>query len=167
MDKVTQRAFAEYLSKRNLVERVHAIENRALSSHGPFCSKAIHKSASPGSKEHKENMEHMASEVCKCIGSAFYNKEPIQCFRGIDAEDNFDKSSLKSFSLLSDERRREDDTTYEPVKNDILEYLENVWHVEKNFKGCYSEDYRTLTLLHVLIHVACIDTGLELNFFVY
>lgn len=112
-------------------------------------------------------MEHMASEVCKCIGSAFYNKEPIQCFRGIDAEENFDKSSLKSFSLLSDERRREDDITYEPVKNDILEYLENVWHVEKNFKGCYSEDYRTLTLLHVLIHVACIDTGLELNFFVY
>lgn len=150
LDKVTQRAFAEYLSKRNLVERFHAIENRALSSHGPFCSKAIHRSASPGSKEHKENMEHMASEVCKCIGSAFYNKEPIQCFRGIGAEDNFvfnDESSLNSFSLLSDERRREDNTTYEPVKNDILEYLENVWRVEKNFKGCYSEDYRTLTLL--------------------
>ena len=156
LDKVTQRAFAEYLSKRNLVERVHAIENRALSSHGPFCSKAIHKSASPGSKEHKENMEHMASEVCKCIGSAFYNKKPIQCFRGIGAEDNFvfnDESSLKSFGLLSDERRREDDTTYKPVKNDILEYLENVWRVEKNFKGCYSEDYRTLTSLQT----ACID----------
>ena len=156
LDKVTQRAFAEYLSKRNLVERVHAIENRVLSSHGPFCSKAIHKSASPGSKEHKENMKHMASEVCKCIGSAFCNKELIQCFWGIGAEDNFvfnDESCLRSFGLLSDERRREDDTTYKPVKNDILEYLENVWCVEKNFKGCYSEDYSTLTSLQT----ACID----------
>ncbi|CAH3031611.1 unnamed protein product [Pocillopora meandrina] len=125
LDKVTQRAFAEYLSKRNLVERVHAIENRVLSSHGPFCS-------------------------------AFCNKELIQCFWGIGAEDNFvfnDESCLKSFGLLSDERRREDDTTYKPVKNDILEYLENVWCVEKNFKGCYSEDYRTLTSLQT----ACID----------
>ena len=52
--KVTQRAFAEYLSKRNPVERVHAIGNRALSSHGPFCSKAIHEHVSPGSKEHNK-----------------------------------------------------------------------------------------------------------------
>ena len=103
LDKVTQRAFAEYLSKRNPVERVHAIENRALSSHGPFCSKAIHEHVSPGSKEHQQNMEHMASEVCKCIGNAIYNEEPIQCFRGIGADDKFvfdDESSLKSFSLL-------------------------------------------------------------------
>ena len=63
LDKVMQRAFAEYLSKRNPVERVRAIENRALSSHGPFCSKAIHEHVSPGSKEHKQNMEHMASAV--------------------------------------------------------------------------------------------------------
>ena len=34
LDKVTQRSFAEYLSKRNPVERVHAAENAALSSHG-------------------------------------------------------------------------------------------------------------------------------------
>ena len=149
LDKVMQRAFAEYLSKRNPVEKVHAIENRALSSHSPFCSKAIHEHVSPGSKEHKQNMEHMASEDCKCIGHAVYHEEPIQCFRGIGAKDKFvfnDESSLKSFSLLSDERRREDETTYEPVRNDILEYLENVCHVEKNFKGCYSEDYSTLTL---------------------
>ena len=103
---------------------------------------------SPGSKEHKQNMEYMASEVCKCIGNAVYNEKPIQCFRGIGAQDKFvfnDKSSSKLFSLLFDERRREDETTYEPVRNDILEYLENVWHVEKNFKGGYSKDYHTLT----------------------
>ena len=55
------------------MERVHAIENRALSGHGLFSSKAIHKTVLPGSQEHKENMEHMASRVIKCIGNAVYN----------------------------------------------------------------------------------------------
>ena len=54
LDKVMQLAFAKYVSKRNPEERVHAIENRALSSHGPFCSKAIDEHVSPGSKEHKQ-----------------------------------------------------------------------------------------------------------------
>ena len=42
LDKVTQRSFAEYLSKRNPVEQVHAAENSVLSSHGPLSSKMIH-----------------------------------------------------------------------------------------------------------------------------
>jgi hypothetical protein len=36
LDKITQVSFAEYHSKRNFVERVHAIEDEALSRHGPF-----------------------------------------------------------------------------------------------------------------------------------
>lgn len=57
---------------------------------------------------------------------------------------------MNLFSLFFDERRREDNIIYELVKNDILEYLENVWRVEKNFKGCYSEDYRILILLKIV-----------------
>ena len=34
IDKVVQKSFAEYNSKRNFVERVHAVENEALSKHG-------------------------------------------------------------------------------------------------------------------------------------
>ena len=101
-------------------------------------------------------MEHMASEVIKCIGNAVYNKEPIRGFQGIGGNHRFvfnDESSLKAFSLLSGERKKGDETTYEPVRNEVLEYLENVWHVDKNFKGCYSEDYSTLTSLTT----ACID----------
>ena len=63
LDKVTQVSFAEYHSKRNFVERVHAEENRVLSKHGPFHSKPIHKNASVGSNEHMENMESVAEEV--------------------------------------------------------------------------------------------------------
>jgi hypothetical protein len=36
LKKILQVSFAEYHSKRNFVERVHASENFALSRHGPF-----------------------------------------------------------------------------------------------------------------------------------
>lgn len=66
-DKVTQQSFAEYLSKRNFVERVHTVENKVLSDHGPFNSKPIHDTSPPGSKQHHENMAYMANEVIDCL----------------------------------------------------------------------------------------------------
>ena len=67
LDKLYQTSFAEYHSKRNFVERAHAEENRMLSKHRQFKSKPIHKTDTPGSQEHMENMEHVASEVIQCI----------------------------------------------------------------------------------------------------
>jgi len=148
LDKVTQRSFAEYLSKRNFVERVHTVENKALSDHSPFASHRVHETASPGSKEHNENMEHMAIEDIDRISKGVFNKEPIECFRGIGSNEKFlfsDEDGLKSFSLLSEQRRKEDETIYQPAKGEILSYLENVWCAKKNFKGTYGEDYIALT----------------------
>ena len=71
------------------MERVHAVENNLLSSHGPFSLKLIHKNATPGSKEHKENMENMAGEIIQRIGKRVYNKETIKRFRGIGSEEHF------------------------------------------------------------------------------
>lgn len=130
------------------MERVHTVENKVLSDHGPFESKPVHDTAPPGSKEHYENMESMANEVIDCIGKGVFNKEPIECFRGVGKEDNFifrDEDELKSFSLLSEERKKEDRTSYQPSNSEMLKYLENVWSVKKNFKGTYGEDYVTLT----------------------
>ena len=84
LDKICQTSFAEYHSKRNFVERAHAVENlvsspdhtwsgdetkenRVLSRYGPFSSTMVHQIKPPGSKEHVENMECVASEVVKCI----------------------------------------------------------------------------------------------------
>lgn len=61
-------------------------------------------------------MESMANEVIDCIGKGVYNEEPIKCFRGVGKEDNFvfrDEDELKSLSLLSEERKKEDRTTYQ------------------------------------------------------
>ena len=107
----------------------------------------VHKNATPGSQEHKENMEKMAEEVIQCIGKGVYNKETIKYLRGIGPEEKFifkDEESLKSFSLLSNERKEEDETNYRPTNNAMMAYLEDVWGVVKDFKGSYREDYRTL-----------------------
>ena len=75
LDKITQRSFAEYFSKRNPVEQVHPAENNALSSHGPFSSKMIQKNASPGRGQHKENMESMAREVMRTRSAQRYERK--------------------------------------------------------------------------------------------
>lgn len=46
LHKIKQVSFAEYHSKRNFVERVHAEENTVLSKHGPFSSKVVYPKAS-------------------------------------------------------------------------------------------------------------------------
>ena len=69
--KISQRSFAEYHSKRNFVEKVHAMENTALSRHGAFSSQQIHGKSEPGTTEHLENMEKMAKDVKNCLSGSF------------------------------------------------------------------------------------------------
>ena len=98
----------------------------------------------------------MAGEIIQCIGKGVYNKETIKCFRGIGSEEHFifsDEKSLKCFSLLSSERKEQDDTTYRPINNEILTYLESVSQVKKHFSGTYREDFCTLKLSKT----ACVD----------
>lgn len=122
LDKITQRSFAEYLSKRNFVECVHTVENKVLSDHGPFSSHWVHERASPGGKEHSENMEYMANEVINCISKGIFNKQPIECFRGIGSNKNFifgDEDGLKLFSLSypkNEERKMKQCTNLRRVK---------------------------------------------------
>ena len=105
LDKICQVSFAEYHSKRNFVERVHAEENRVLSKHGPFTSRPIHQQVDPGTKEHKENLEHVAREVCKCIRQGSFGERSLLCFRGVREEDCVfsDEEQLQTFLGLSEE----------------------------------------------------------------
>ena len=82
LEKVTKVSFAEYHSKRNYVERVNAEENRVLSKHGIFKSNCIHSSATIGSEEYKQNMEHMASEFAQCVNHASFRGKPLLCYQG-------------------------------------------------------------------------------------
>ena len=58
LKSITQKSFAEYHSKRNLVERVHAVQNHALSNE-QFSSRGIYLEYEKGDEKHKANMEHI------------------------------------------------------------------------------------------------------------
>ena len=87
LDRIGQISFAEYHSKRNFVERVHAEENSVLSKHGPFCSQQLHKNPETCSEKHKQNMELMANEVTKCLRTASFGGKSLLCYRGIKRKD--------------------------------------------------------------------------------
>ena len=121
---ITQRSFAEYHSKRNFVERVHAAENEALSRHGAFTSKKKHAYAEPYSKEHRENMEAMAEEVQQCLSSTRFGDHFIKSFRGISGKLVFDdEKRLKEFLAMSEESKLACNWTYQPMKNESLSIL--------------------------------------------
>ena len=69
LDKVIQVSFAEYHSKRNFVERIHAVGDKLLARYGPFSSNGIHSDANivPCSQKHIENMENMSETVINCL----------------------------------------------------------------------------------------------------
>lgn len=107
IEKISQRSFAEYNSKRNFVERVHAAENTALSRHGAFDSKQIHANPQPGTKEHLENMERMAEDVKNCLSQARFAGKFLECYGGIGGNGIFsDEERLKEFLTFSEEKKR-------------------------------------------------------------
>jgi hypothetical protein len=147
LDKICQISFAEYHSKRNFVERAHAEENRALSRHGPFKSNAIYQQAMPGTIEHKDNMEHMAEEVRKCLIQGSFGGSPLMCFRGVK-EDNqvfVDAEEVQSFLSLSEEGKLLfSPSTYSPQNGHILDKLTYIWQLDRAYEGSYITDYKVI-----------------------
>ena len=76
--KVTQVSFAEYHSKRNPVEGVHASEKRELAKHGL----SARVTEEPNTPEHKHIMEGMAEQVREVLSHAKFGGELILCVRG-------------------------------------------------------------------------------------
>ncbi len=141
LDSVSQISFAEYHSKRNFVERVHAAENEALSK-TVFRSNSVHEKTDAGSKEHKENMEKMACDVKECIEQANFNGRHVEVHRGVFDDMVFDDDDeLKRFLDLSEEQQLECPLHYKTAENNITETLALVWGTDIKFKGNYKEDY--------------------------
>ena len=147
LKKIVQVSFAEYHSKRNFVERVHAEENRVLSKHGPFSSKSVHPQAVAGSKEHVDNMEHMANEVCSCISQGSFGSKSLLAFRGVKPSDFVfvDEKPLQKFLDMSEEGKQQfDPFSYSVEQGTLLDKLHFIWGVDRNFTGSYLQDYRAI-----------------------
>ena len=148
LHKVSQISFAEYHSKRNYVERVHAEENRVLSKHGPFKSNSLHRHCAPGSSEHRKNMEYMCEQASRCLQQAFFGGKSLLCHRGITADDFIfsDVENLQTFLGLSkDYKPSYKNRQYSANNNPLLESLHITWGVDIWYCDDYSEDYKILT----------------------
>ena len=144
LKSVTQKSFAEYHSKRNPLERVHAVQSHALSNE-KFSSKGVHKEYKIGDAKHKENMEHMAEEVKTCLGHTQYGGKPCLVLRGIGSEENFvfnDEEHLVTFLAKNETRKNDDSLQYHPVRNDLWREVSTVWNVNENYSGSYRVDYQ-------------------------
>ena len=147
LQRITQVSFAEYHSKRNYVESVHAEENRVLSKHGPFNSTVAYPIASPGSKEHHINMERMADDVRQCISHGSFGSKPLLAYRGIKLEDFVftDEKVLQTFLSLNEEGKMQFALSkYAATAGEILDVLHFCWEVDEHFQGDYIRDYKTL-----------------------
>ena len=144
IDRVVQVSFAEYNSKRNFVERVHPQVNKALSDHGPFCSYSKYPEVTrPGKEGHRENMEEMAKAVIECIKGATFGGQYLTVLRGLP-EDQWvfnDEDNLRKFLDLSESNKKLSDFTYSATDNSLLQSLNGIWDIDKDFKGHLFEDY--------------------------
>ena len=154
LHKAVQISFAEYHSKRNYVERVHAEENRVLSKHGIFRSNSVHSNSIAGSAEHKENIEYMAESICKCILSGSFGGNQLMCYRGVKPEDYVfqDYQQLCDFLALSEENKSNCNLKYAPFPSWILQDISNAWELDEKFTGSYAEDYKIITNKLVQTH---------------
>ena len=146
LKSVTQKSFAEYHSKRNPVERVHAIENRTLLNK-VFSSTGVHKTYTKGDQQHKENMECMENEVANCLKAARYDGKSIITQRGRRGDDHFvpnDKKQLLTFLSRSESLKNENDDHYFPQNNPLWQEVALLRDLNVNFVGCYWENYQML-----------------------
>ena len=158
LKSVTQKSFAEYHSKRNPVERVHAVQNHALSNE-QFSSTGVYNEYHIGDTRHHENMQHMAEKVKQSLLHTKYGGNPCTVQRGIGGEENFvfnDEEELVSFLRKSELRKDEDDRQYQPVKNKLWRDVATVWNLDENFEGSYRDDYQiTQNSFHEEGHRTC------------
>ncbi|XP_066920718.1 uncharacterized protein [Clytia hemisphaerica] len=149
LDVISQMSFAEYNSKLNYVERVHAVENDCISRHGPFSSKLKHAECEIGDIKHRENMEEMCKQVIDCIGQGGYSGHPLTCVRGVrDEEFVFnDEERLRQFLMLSEEGKELCDWTYKPEECPLATHMKILWKAN-DCERRYIDDYNLLTKLN-------------------
>ena len=154
LNKVTQISFAEYHSKRNLVEgympkRTVCFPNMA------------HLRASHSTIDQYQDLKntlriwrvYITEEVRKCIVQGSFGGYPLQCYLGIKHSDSVftDEDNLQNFLSLNEEGKLEfSPSTYTVQNGHILDCLVTVWNLDEKFTGEYVNDHKALcnTLNH-------------------
>ena len=91
------------------LRRICARQNRPVSCRSATIGEILHYEI--GDSKHRENMEHMAEEVRKCLVHTQYGGKPCIALRGIGPEENFafrDEEQPVTFLGKSELRKNED-----------------------------------------------------------
>lgn len=140
---ITQISFAEYHSKRNIAERLNAAAQTGLQSCAVLGQNV---SSTPGSEEHRNEMEAMALEVQSAIMSQQFGGNPILVFRGVKDDFIFkDEEALQHFLKLSEEGKANCKDTYAITQNETSQTLSLMYGFNNEFKSTYCYDYEVLT----------------------
>ena len=111
-----QLSFAEYHSKRNPVERVHAVYTKELEKHRPFQFPNLH----VDSVEHKKKMEEMSEDVENVLKHAKFGGEYMTVAKGVGGENHFvfdDMSKLYAFLSMTEDCKAKCDMQYQLNKD--------------------------------------------------
>ena len=147
LDRILQISNAEYYSKRNFVEIVHASVNLHIQRQAVLSSTKIFSDVSPGSAEHMQNMEFVAEDLKNTMQNAKFGGHFIKCFRGIGDAEHFifdDEKNLRAFLSLSEQRKIENAERYTVKTNDTTKALAMIWGADENLQRYYSSDYLLL-----------------------
>ena len=112
-----------------------------------FSSKLLYPSASPGSKEHKANMEHMTEKIRTCIFGGSFGSRPLHAYRGVKRTDFIftDEEQLQTFLELNEEGKMQFfQAKYTAKPGEVLTTLQFQWEVDEQFEGDYRKDYQSL-----------------------
>lgn len=145
IERVLQVAFAEYHSKRNPVERVHAEHTKQLEKHGPF---HFNTALQPNTKEHVDDLNNLRDGIREELNQASFGGARTLVINGIGDENNFvfnDSKNLDEFLRMNEESKQKCETQYFPnVNSKIFQELVDCWGIDEDFTGIYSDDYNAL-----------------------
>lgn len=134
-------SFAEYHSKRNPVEQVHAVHTKELEKYRPFQIPNLN----VDSVEHKKKMEEMREDVEVVLRQATFNGKYTTVTKGVGGENNFvfdDMSNLHAFFSMTEDRKAKCNMQYQLNRDsNILKDLAQVWNVDTTMTRSYSDDY--------------------------
>ena len=141
---VIHMSFAEYHSKRNPVERVHAVQTKELEKHGPFKVPNLQ----VDTLEHKKAMYEMREDVEDVLKQAQFGGKYTMVTKGVGEEKNFvfnDMKNLYAFLAMNEDQKAKCAMVYKLNEDSkILSELARIWDVDPAFTGSYAHDYEIL-----------------------
>eukprot|EP00112_Aurelia_sp_Birch-Aquarium-sp1_P021836 Seg5972.1 transcript_id=Seg5972.1/GoldUCD/mRNA.D3Y31 product="hypothetical protein" protein_id=Seg5972.1/GoldUCD/D3Y31 len=147
LSSICQVSFAEYNSKRNFVERVHATENTMLSRHGPFSSTKVH-AKNDTDEKHRANIEAMSSDVIQCLAHCKFGKRNVLSEQGDKDMDYVFSDEIDTKHFLKLTEAKKEDCTKEYAANEhskIHKDLVAIYNIGNRFKSSYARDYSVIS----------------------